>query len=105
MGDRDGLIESLRRVARVGQRNDWFWDERYYSAKTGNLAAGRSKSTSSTREPDPRREPIPAEQGATPCSRKVKSQSRQAAAFKMFREPGLFFKEDEKSKIEIATSV
>jgi hypothetical protein len=38
MGDKDGLLESLRRVARVGRANGWHWRERYYSEKTGDLA-------------------------------------------------------------------
>jgi len=42
MGDHDGLLESIRRVARAGQRNEWYWDERYYSEKTGNMAAPRT---------------------------------------------------------------
>ena len=41
MGDRAGILESLRQVARVGRGNDWSWHERYYSEKTGNLASYR----------------------------------------------------------------
>lgn len=37
MGDRDGIIDSIRRVAEMGQRNGWYWRERYYSEQTGNL--------------------------------------------------------------------
>jgi len=39
MGDRDGIIDSLRRVARRGKDHDWCWMERYYSPRTGPLAA------------------------------------------------------------------
>ena len=38
-GDGEGLADSLRRVAEMGRANDWYWRERYYSAKTGDLAA------------------------------------------------------------------
>jgi len=38
MGDRDGILRSLRRVAEVGRANNWAWWERYYSEKTGDLA-------------------------------------------------------------------
>lgn len=38
MGDRDGLIESLRRVARKGRERNWSWWERYYSERTGDVA-------------------------------------------------------------------
>ena len=37
MGDRDGLLRSLRKVAAVGQANNWSWMERYCSEKTGDL--------------------------------------------------------------------
>lgn len=38
MGDREGLLRSLRLVAQAGAANGWSWRERYYSARTGNLA-------------------------------------------------------------------
>ncbi len=37
MGDRAGILQSLRQVAAVGQANNWSWMERYYSEKTGDL--------------------------------------------------------------------
>ena len=37
MGDRDGILRSLRRVAELGRANDWSWWERYYSERTGDL--------------------------------------------------------------------
>jgi hypothetical protein len=37
MGDREGILRSLRQVAEVGQANDWSWMERYYSERTGDL--------------------------------------------------------------------
>lgn len=37
MGDRAGLLRSLRQVAAVGKANNWSWRERYYSAQTGDL--------------------------------------------------------------------
>lgn len=37
MGDTEGLLQSLRRVAEVGRANGWSWLERYYSEKTGDL--------------------------------------------------------------------
>ena len=30
MGDRDGILDSMRRVARVGREGGWYWRERYY---------------------------------------------------------------------------
>jgi hypothetical protein len=39
MGDREGVIESLRQVARVGRANNWNWHERYYSEKTDKLSS------------------------------------------------------------------
>lgn len=41
MGDRAGVIESLRHVARIGRANNWSWHERYYSEKTGDLSSYR----------------------------------------------------------------
>lgn len=41
MGDRDGLLASLRAVAAVGRANNWSWRERYYSARTGDLGSYR----------------------------------------------------------------
>jgi hypothetical protein len=41
MGDRAGILESLRKVARVGRANDWYWLERYYSERSGNLGSYR----------------------------------------------------------------
>jgi hypothetical protein len=41
MGDREGLLESLRLVARVGRANDWYWRERYYSDRSGYLGSYR----------------------------------------------------------------
>lgn len=40
-GDREGLLESLRWVARVGRENNWYWHERYYSERTGYLGSYR----------------------------------------------------------------
>lgn len=37
MGDREGLLRSLRQVAAIGKANHWSWMERYYSDKTGDL--------------------------------------------------------------------
>lgn len=37
MGDREGLLRSLRQVAAVGRAHDWSWSERYYSERTGPL--------------------------------------------------------------------
>jgi hypothetical protein len=37
MGDREGILRSLRQVAAVGKANHWSWMERYYSEKTGDL--------------------------------------------------------------------
>ncbi len=37
MGDREGIIKSLRRVAEIGKADNWSWRERYYSQKTGDL--------------------------------------------------------------------
>ncbi|HND63003.1 MAG TPA: hypothetical protein PLB90_16110 [Opitutaceae bacterium] len=39
MGDRAGLLESLRQVARVGKANGWYWRERYYSERSGYLGS------------------------------------------------------------------
>lgn len=39
MGDQAGLLESMRRVAKVGRANGWSWHERYYSERTGSLAS------------------------------------------------------------------
>lgn len=39
MGDREGLLASLRAVAAVGRANNWSWRERYYSQRTGNLGS------------------------------------------------------------------
>lgn len=41
MGDQAGLLESLRRVARVGRENNWYWRERYYSERSGDLGSYR----------------------------------------------------------------
>ncbi|MDB6093083.1 MAG: hypothetical protein JWM32_645 [Verrucomicrobia bacterium] len=41
MDDREGLLESLRQVARVGRANDWYWLERYYSERSGDLGSYR----------------------------------------------------------------
>jgi hypothetical protein len=38
MNDRDGILQSIRRVARAGRENNWYWWERYYSERTGSLA-------------------------------------------------------------------
>lgn len=38
MGDQAGILRSIRRVAEVGRANGWSWCERYYSARTGDLA-------------------------------------------------------------------
>ena len=38
LGDQAGIVRSLRRVAAVGAAEDWSWRERYYSARTGDLA-------------------------------------------------------------------
>ncbi len=37
IGDREGLLRSLRQMAEVGKANNWSWMERYYSEKTGDL--------------------------------------------------------------------
>ncbi len=39
MGDREGVLESLRQVARVGRANNWYWRERYYSERSGDLGS------------------------------------------------------------------
>ena len=41
MGDREGLLESLRQVTRVGRENNWYWRERYYSERSGDLGSYR----------------------------------------------------------------
>jgi hypothetical protein len=41
MGDREGVLESLRQVARVGRENNWYWRERYYSERSGDLGSYR----------------------------------------------------------------
>ncbi len=41
MGDQEGLLESLRQVARVGRENNWYWRERYYSERSGDLGSYR----------------------------------------------------------------
>ena len=41
MGDRAGLLESLRQVARVGKGDNWYWRERYYSERSGDLCSYR----------------------------------------------------------------
>ena len=41
MGDREGLLASLRQVARVGKANNWYWRERYYSERSGDLGSYR----------------------------------------------------------------
>ena len=41
MRDADGLLNSLRLVAEAGKANDWYWVERYYSARTGDLSTYR----------------------------------------------------------------
>lgn len=41
MGDRDGVLKSLRQVASVGRDNGWSWRERYYSERTGDLGSYR----------------------------------------------------------------
>ena len=37
MGDREGILRSMRRVADLGRANSWSWWERYYSERTGDL--------------------------------------------------------------------
>ncbi len=37
MGDGEGLVASLRKVAETGKINGWSWCERYYSERTGYL--------------------------------------------------------------------
>lgn len=37
MGDREGILRSMRRVAAIGRANGWSWWERYYSERTGDL--------------------------------------------------------------------
>ena len=37
MGDREGILRSMNRVAELGKANNWSWWERYYSEKTGDL--------------------------------------------------------------------
>lgn len=37
MGDREGILRSMQRVAEAGKANNWSWWERYYSEKTGDL--------------------------------------------------------------------
>lgn len=39
MGDAEGILRSLDRVAAAGRANGWSWLERYYSEKTGDLGA------------------------------------------------------------------
>lgn len=39
MRDGEGLVASLRKVAEAGRRNDWYWCERYYSERTGDLSS------------------------------------------------------------------
>jgi len=41
MGDKEGLLRSLRQVAKVGRENNWHWLERYYSERSGNLGSYR----------------------------------------------------------------
>ncbi|MBS0631955.1 MAG: hypothetical protein JSS11_08585 [Verrucomicrobia bacterium] len=41
MGDREGVLESLRKVTRKGRANNWSWHERYYSERTGDLSSYR----------------------------------------------------------------
>jgi len=41
MGDREGVLETLRKVTRVGRANNWSWRERYYSERTGDLSSYR----------------------------------------------------------------
>lgn len=41
MGDTEGILNSLRLVARKGRANGWSWHERYYSERTGDLCSYR----------------------------------------------------------------
>lgn len=41
MGDREGVLETLRLVTRKGRANNWSWHERYYSERTGDLSSYR----------------------------------------------------------------
>ena len=41
MGDREGVLQSLRQVAASGRANNWSWRERYYSDRTGDLGSYR----------------------------------------------------------------
>jgi len=41
MGDKEGILESLRLVAKVGRDNNWYWRERYYSERSGDLGSYR----------------------------------------------------------------
>ncbi len=44
MGDADGILESIRRVCRVGRENDYYWRERYHpDGKGGYIGAGARK--------------------------------------------------------------
>jgi len=42
MGDGDGLVASLLKVAAAGKDNDWYWRERYYSERTPDLLSVRN---------------------------------------------------------------
>ena len=39
MGDAEGIVETLRRVAAVGKASGWYWRERYYDDGHGGLRA------------------------------------------------------------------
>ena len=41
MGDREGVLETLRLVARAGRENNWSYRERYYSERSGDLGSYR----------------------------------------------------------------
>lgn len=43
MGDREGIVASLRRVAEVGRANDWYWKERYHPPGGGKTAGDMNK--------------------------------------------------------------
>ena len=44
MGDRAGIIKSLRQVCLVGKENGWYWRERYFPSQTGKpIPGGRQK--------------------------------------------------------------
>lgn len=43
MGDREGILESLRRVATVGKESGWYWRERYHPSREGPIPAGAEK--------------------------------------------------------------